>query len=154
MEKNSEIISLDEIDLKIVAILEENSKKGTKELAQEVGLSVTPTFERIRRLERRGVIKGYVAKIDQAKIGRNLLVFCQVSLKTHTTELLENFEKQVVELKEVEACFHIAGNYDYLLQARIHDMQEYQFFLKSKLAAIPNIANVQSSFVMTTLKIS
>ncbi|MFN5032107.1 MAG: Lrp/AsnC family transcriptional regulator [Flavobacteriia bacterium] len=154
MEKNSEIISLDEIDLKIVAILEENSKKGTKELAQEVGLTVTPTFERIRRLERRGVIKGYVAKIDQAKIGRNLLVFCQVSLKTHTTELLENFEKQVVELKEVEACFHIAGNYDYLLQARIHDMQEYQFFLKSKLAAIPNIANVQSSFVMTTLKIS
>jgi DNA-binding Lrp family transcriptional regulator len=117
-------------------------------------LTVTPTFERIRRLERRGVIKGYVAKIDQAKIGRNLLVFCQVSLKTHTTELLENFEKQVVELKEVEACFHIAGNYDYLLQARIHDMQEYQFFLKSKLAAIPNIANVQSSFVMTTLKIS
>ena len=154
MEKNSEIISLDEIDLKIVAILEENSKKGTKELAQEVGLTVTPTFERIRRLERRGVIKGYVAKIDQAKIGRNLLVFCQVSLKTHTTELLENFEKQVVELKEDEACFHIAGNYDYLLQARIHDMQEYQFFLKSKLAAIPNIANVQSSFVMTTLKIS
>jgi Lrp/AsnC family leucine-responsive transcriptional regulator len=154
MEKKSDVISLDEIDLKIVAILEENSKKGTKELAQEVGLSVTPTFERIRRLERRGVIKGYVAKIDQAKIGRNLLVFCQVSLKTHTTELLENFEKQVVELSEVEACFHIAGNYDYLLQTRVHDMQEYQFFLKSKLAAIPNIANVQSSFVMTTLKIS
>jgi Lrp/AsnC family leucine-responsive transcriptional regulator len=151
-EKDSAEIQLDEIDKKIIAILSENSKKGNKEIAVEIGLSLTPTFERIKRLERNKVILKYVAILDSKKIGKGLHVLCQVSLKAHNLELLLGFEDEVIHLKEVSSCYHIAGNYDYLLSIEVKDMDEYQKFLKEKLASIPNIANVQSSFVMSTLK--
>lgn len=145
-------IQLDKIDKKILSILSSNSKLGNKEIATEIGLSITPTFERIKRLERHGVIKNYVAILDKKKIDKGLHVFCQVSLKAHNLDLLLGFEDEIVHLHEVNSCYHIAGNYDYLLSIEVKDMDEYQEFLKQKLASIPNIANVQSSFVMSTLK--
>jgi len=151
-EKLSMDINLDELDRKILDLLKHNAKLGNKEIAAEIGLSVTPTFERIKRLERHGVIKSYVAVLDKRKIDKGLHVLCQVSLKAHNLDLLVGFEDEVVHLDEVSACYHIAGNYDYLLSIEVKDMDEYQRFLKEKLASIPNIANVQSSFVMTSLK--
>ena len=145
-------IQLDQIDKKILSILSLNSKLGNKEIASEIGLSITPTFERIKRLERHGVIKNYVAILDKKKIDKGLHVLCQVSLKAHNLDLLLGFEDKIVHLHEVNSCYHIAGNYDYLLSIEVKDMDEYQEFLKQKLASIPNIANVQSSFVMRTLK--
>ena len=145
-------IQLDKIDKKILSILSSNSKLGNKEIAAEIGLSITPTFERIKRLERHGVIKNYVAILDKKKIDKGLHVLCQVSLKAHNLDLLVGFEDEIVHLHEVNSCYHIAGNYDYLLSIEVKDMDEYQEFLKQKLASIPNIANVQSSFVMSTLK--
>ena len=145
-------IQLDQIDKKILSILSSNSKLGNKEIAAEIGLSITPTFERIKRLERHGVIKNYVAILDKKKIDKGLHVLCQVSLKAHNLDLLVGFEDKIVHLHEVNSCYHIAGNYDYLLSIEVKDMDEYQEFLKQKLASIPNIANVQSSFVMSTLK--
>jgi Lrp/AsnC family leucine-responsive transcriptional regulator len=145
-------IQLDKIDKKILSILSSNSKLGNKEIAAEIGLSITPTFERIKRLERHGVIKNYVAILDKKKIDKGLHVLCQVSLKAHNLDLLLGFEDEIVHLHEVNSCYHIAGNYDYLLSIEVKDMDEYQEFLKQKLASIPNIANVQSSFVMSTLK--
>ena len=145
-------IQLDKIDKKILSILSSNSKLGNKEIAAEIGLSITPTFERIKRLERHGVIKNYVAILDKKKIDKGLHVLCQVSLKAHNLDLLLGFEDEIVHLHEVSSCYNIAGNYDYLLSIEVKDMDEYQEFLKQKLASIPNIANVQSSFVMSTLK--
>ena len=145
-------IQLDKIDKKILSIFSSNSKLGNKEIATEIGLSITPTFERIKRLERHGVIKNYVAILDKKKIDKGLHVLCQVSLKAHNLDLLLGFENEIVHLHEVNSCYHIAGNYDYLLSIEVKDMDEYQEFLKQKLASIPNIANVQSSFVMSTLK--
>lgn len=145
-------IHLDEIDRKIIVLLRRNAKLGNKEIASEIGLSITPTFERIKRMERHGVIKGYTTVLDKKMIDKGLHVLCQVSLKAHNLELLVGFENEVVHLNEVSACYHIAGNYDYLLSIEVKDMDEYQQFLKEKLASIPNIANVQSSFVMSTLK--
>jgi DNA-binding Lrp family transcriptional regulator len=145
-------LHLDQIDKKILSILSTNSKMGNKEIAAEIGLSVTPTFERIKRLERHGVIKNYVAILDKKKIDKGLHVLCQVSLKAHNLDLLLGFEDEIIHLNEVNSCYHIAGNYDYLLSIEVKDMDEYQDFLKQKLASIPNIANVQSSFVMSTLK--
>ena len=152
-----EIISLnpfqlDEIDLQILKLLGENAKIGTKEIGSKIGLTVTPTFERIRRMEKRGVIKGYTVRVDPAAIGKELMVFCQVSLKTHNTELLDVFETHVKEFPEVSSVYHVAGNYDYLVQVQVSGMAEYQSFLKEKLASIPNIANVQSTFVFSSLK--
>lgn len=143
---------LDELDNMILGLLSKNAKLGNKEIAAEIGLTITPTFERIKRLERNGVILGYKAKLDKKKIGKGLHVLCQVSLKAHNLNLLLGFEDEVIRLSEVSKCFHIAGNYDYLLSIEVKDMDEYQLFLKERLASIANIANVQSSFVMSKLK--
>jgi len=143
---------MDKIDQAILEILTENSKLGTKEIAMQVGLTITPTYERIKRLEKSGVIKRYTVELDKASVGKNLQVFCQVSLKEHNLKLLKKFEDQVVNLPEVSACFHIAGDHDYALFIEVHDMIAYENFLREKLATIPSIANVQSSFVMSEIK--
>ena len=143
---------LDRIDIAILEILKENSKIGTKEVALQVGLTVTPTYERIRRLEKTGVITGYTARVDKKSIGKGLQVFCQISLKEHNLDLLESFEQKVVSFEEVSACYHIAGDHDYALLIEVADVREYEDFLKQSLATIPSIMNVQSSFVMSAIK--
>jgi DNA-binding Lrp family transcriptional regulator len=143
---------LDRIDGEILEILKENSKIVTKEIALKVGLTVTPTYERIKRLERIGVITGYTACLNKKLIGKGLQVFCQVSLKEHNLELLESFEQMVVSFDEVSNCYHIAGDHDYALLIEVSDMGEYEAFLKQSLAKIPSIMNVQSSFVMSAIK--
>ena len=144
---------LDELDKAILEILQENSKQGIKEIAIQIGLTITPTYERIKRLEREGIIQGYGVRLDKNKIGKGLSVFCMVSLKEHNLELLEVFEKKIASLTEVVTCCHIAGDYDYIMLIEVADMHEYETFLKYKLASIPSISNVQSSFVMSEIKI-
>jgi len=143
---------LDNIDFRILDLLKENSKQGNKEIASKIGLTITPTYERIKKMERIGVIEGYSIRVNKHKIGKGLQVFCQVSLKEHNLDLLTVFEEEVVVLSEVVACYHIAGNYDYALLIETSDMKEYENFLKFKLTTIPYIGNVQSSFVMSTVK--
>jgi Lrp/AsnC family leucine-responsive transcriptional regulator len=145
-------INLDETDLHILRLLSENSKLGNKEIAARVGLTVTPTFERIRRLERKGVIKGYTTRIDPKALGKGMIIFCQVSLKTHNTDILHYFECQVQEFPEVSDIYYVAGNYDYLLKVEISGIDRFQDFLKNSLASIPHIANVQSNFVLNVVK--
>jgi len=145
-------VQLDAIDFQILDLLTKNGKLGNKEIAAVIRLSTTPTFERIKRLERNGIIKGYTAILDKKKIGKGLQVFCQVSLKSHNAEIIDGFEAEIIHLSEVSACYHIAGDFDYSLFIEVADMDEYQYFLKQKLANIPNIANVQTAFVMSTLK--
>jgi len=142
---------VDKIDKAILEILEENSKLGTKEIAAQVGLTVTPTYERIKRMERDGVIKKYTIELDKNQVGKNLQVFCHVSLKEHNLELLKQFENKITVLPEVSACYHIAGDHDYALFIEVSNMQSYEQFLRQKLAIIPSIANVQSSFVMNEI---
>jgi len=143
---------MDNIDRAILKILSENAKLGTKEIANQIGLTITPTYERVRRLERTGVITGYTVRLNKKKIGKNLQVFCQVSLKEHNLELLKKFEDQVVNLPQVSDCYHIAGDHDYALMIEVLDMDEYEEFLREHLATIPSIAHVQSSFVMREIK--
>ena len=143
---------LDKIDFAILECLKENAKQGNKSIASQVGLTVTPTYERIKRMERIGVIEGYSARLNKSKIGRKLQVFCLVSLKEHSLELLEVFEKKVVAFDEVTSCYHVAGSYDYTLLIETKDMEQYENFLKYKLTSIPYIGNVQSSFVMSAIK--
>ena len=142
---------MDQIDRAILEIMEENSKLGTKEIASQVGLTVTPTYERIKKLEREGVITKYTIEVDRKKVGKNLQVFCQVSLKEHNFELIDQFEKKITALSEVSRCFHIAGDHDYALLIEVADMECYEQFLRGSLATIPSIGNVQSSFVMNEI---
>jgi len=151
-ENNLGAFQPDEIDLKIMQLLSKNGKLGNKEIAHEIGLSVSPTFERVKRLERNGAIEGYKAIINKKSIGKGLQVFCNVSLKAHNLDLIEAFEDQIVHIEEVAKCYHLAGNFDYSLLVEVPDIDSYQDFLKQKLASIPNIANVQSSFVLSLIK--
>ena len=143
---------LDSIDEQIIQLLTCNAKLGNKEIAAKIGLTVTPTYERIKRLERIGLIQGYTLRLNKRMIGKGLKVQCSVSLKEHHLDLLQAFEDKIVHFSEVSECYHIAGDYDYILVIEVRDMDEYQYFLKEKLASIPSISNVQSSFVMSTVK--
>ncbi|WP_196890561.1 Lrp/AsnC family transcriptional regulator [Aureivirga marina] len=143
---------MDAIDKKILMLLQENAKLNSKEIANKIGLSTTPTYERIKRLEKTGFIKKYIAIVDKKLIGKKLEVFCQVSLQQHSKRFLEVFEREIRKIPQVMECYHIAGNYDYLLKLIVSDMEEYQQFIMFKLASIENISNVQSSFVLTEIK--
>ncbi|MDP3314304.1 Lrp/AsnC family transcriptional regulator [Lutibacter sp.] len=146
------MISLDNTDKQIVNLLQQNSKVNIKEIALKIGLTQTPTYERIKRLEKSGIIKNYVAILDKEKAGFNVEVFCQVSLLVHSKELITKFEHAINKIDEVVECFHVAGNYDYLLKVIVKDMKSYQSFLKNKLSVLDSVSNVQSTFVMTSTK--
>ena len=150
MEKKS--APLDAADRSILRLLQEDAFLTTKEIASRVNMSTTPVFERVKRLERDGFITGYTALLDRRKIGLPMLVFCDVSLKEHNRDYLLRFEREVAEVPEVIECHHIAGAYDYLLKVVVRDMDDYQRFVKEKLAALENIGRVQSHFVMTEVK--
>lgn len=143
---------MDAIDKKILMLLQENAKYNTKEIADKVGLSVSPTFERIKKLEQKKYIKRYVVLLDGEKIGKSINVYCQVTLAIHSRELIDDFKTQIAKLPEIMGCFHVSGNYDFLLKIAVNDMNEYQKFIIDKLSVIKGISNVQSSFVMEEIK--
>ncbi|MFD0762781.1 Lrp/AsnC family transcriptional regulator [Lutibacter aestuarii] len=143
---------LDDLDKKILNLLQQNSKANIKEIALKIGLTQTPTYERIKRLEKNGYIEKYVAILNKEKIGFHVEVFCQVTLLVHSKDLITKFELAIHKIDEVVECFHVAGNYDYLLKIIVKDMNTYQNFLKNKLSVLDSVANVQSTFVMTSTK--
>lgn len=145
-------MKLDRYDRRILALLQQNARTTTKEIAAELGLSVTPTYERIKRLERQGFIKQYVALVDSNMVGKQLTVMATVSLKEHSREYLNRFVEQISPLPEVMECYYVAGSFDYIVKVVVSNMEAYQHFLVNKLAAIENIGHVQSYFVMTEVK--
>lgn len=146
------MMTLDAIDLNILKLLQQDAKTTNKEIAAAMGLTTTPVYERIKKLEKAGIIKGYTAIIDGRLIGQSMTAFCQVELKEHTQEFIEGFEQQISSLDEVMECHHIAGASDYLLKIIVKDMNTYRDFMTNKLASIDNIGRVQSSFVMKEIK--
>ncbi|MEQ8472204.1 MAG: Lrp/AsnC family transcriptional regulator [Marinoscillum sp.] len=143
---------MDQIDLKILKLLQENGTLTHKEIAIKMNLTITPIYERIKRLEREGVIKKYVALVDQEKLNMSLVAFTNISLKEHSKAYIEKFETEITKIDAVVECFHIAGQFDYLLKIIIKDMKAYQSVVINQLASMENIANVNSSFVMTEVK--
>ncbi|WP_343030510.1 Lrp/AsnC family transcriptional regulator, partial [Fulvivirga aurantia] len=139
-------------DLALLRLLQQDAKMKHKELAAELGLTITPIYERIKRLEKSGVIKQYVTLLDPAKIGKELISFSMVTLEKHSQTYLKEFEKAAMKIEEVMECYHLAGEYDYLLKVVVKDMNSYQQFIVNKLSAINNVGQVQSSFALSTLK--
>ncbi len=144
--------ALDKTDLQILRTLQRNAKLTTKELADAVHLTPTPVFERLKRLERQGYIKKYVAVLDPDKLNRGLLVFCKVKLKQINSEIADDFTRRIQHLPEVSECYNTSGNYDYLLKIRAANMHEYQQFLLNKLGTIESLASLESTFVMSEVK--
>ncbi|MDO6602218.1 Lrp/AsnC family transcriptional regulator [Arenibacter palladensis] len=143
---------LDNIDIQILKLLQNNSNLTTKDLANKVNLSTTPVFERIKRLEKNGYIKKYVAVLDAEKLDKGLTVFCNITLKQHTREIGNKFVKDIVAIKEVTECYNVSGDYDFLLKVMVKDMKHYQDFVLNHLGSIKNIGSAHSTFVMGDIK--
>jgi len=124
----------------------------TKELAAKVNLSTTPVFERVKKLEKEGYIKKYVAILDAEKLEKGLIVFCNITIKEHTREIGNQFVKDILSLEEVTECYNISGDYDFLLKVLVRDMKEYQNFVLNHLGGVKNIGSAHSTFVMGEIK--
>ncbi len=143
---------IDAIDERIIQLLQKDGKMKIKEIANELNMTNTPVFDRIKRLEKEGFIIGYTAIVNKEKLGYNLVAYCSVTLESHHKEYINQFVSDVKELPEVIECYHIAGMFDYLLKIYMKDMVDYQNFITQKLASLANIGRVQSSFVLTEIK--
>lgn len=145
-------MQLDGKDKKLLFLLQNDSKKTTKELASALDLSVTAVFERIKKLEKQKVIEKYVALIDKQKIQKDFLVLCHVKLVQHRKDYITQFEKEIVQFSEVLECFHVSGDYDYILKICVKDIKDYREFMVTKLTNLQNIASTQSSFTIKEVK--
>ena len=115
-------------------------------------MSTTAVYERIKRLEKTGVIKKYVALVDKSKANKEFTVLCHVKLIQHIKEYVLQFEREVQKLEEVSECFHVSGDYDYILKIHVTDMTAYRDFMVTKLTALNNIGSTQSSFMISEVK--
>jgi DNA-binding Lrp family transcriptional regulator len=144
--------TLDQLDKKILRLLQKNARLNTKEIADKIGLSVTPTYERLKKIEQSKIVKGYVALLDPQVLGKTCSAFCTISLRLHSAPLLKQFEQALKSFPEVMECYHVAGVYDYLIKVVVENMDAYKNLLVNKLAAMENVSNVHSSFIMTEVK--
>lgn len=143
---------LDAVDMEILRALQKNARLTTKELAAMVNLSTTPVFERVKRLEQRGYVKGYVAVLDAEKLGRGFVVFCSVKMRRIGREIAEDFARVVRSIPEVTECYNISGSYDYLLKIHAPNMKYYQEFVLNILGNIDHLGSLESTFVMDEIK--
>lgn len=143
---------LDTTDKKLLNLLQINSKQTNKALADKLNLSVTAVFERIKKLERSKTISSYVALLNRNKIERSFVVFCHIKLIQHTKEYLTTFEKEVIALDEVMECFHVSGDYDYILKIGVKDMETYREFMVTKLTTLKFIGSTHSTFMIGEVK--
>lgn len=143
---------IDSIDKDILRMLQEDAHITNREISLKLHLTTTPVHERIKRLEKDGYIKKYVAILDKEKLEKGLTVFCNVSLKQHTNENGKKLVQEIQSIPEVVECYNIAGDYDFLLKILVKDMPAYQKFVLGVLGTLKSIGSVKSIFVMGEIK--
>jgi Lrp/AsnC family leucine-responsive transcriptional regulator len=145
-------MDLDKTDKKILNYLQKDAKMTTKELAMHLDLSGTAVYERVKKLEKAGVIESYVAVVNRAKVDKGFMVYCQIKLLQHKHEFVNKFEKEVIQFDEVLECYNISGNYDYILKVIVKNMKEYRDFLNHKLTSLDHISSAHSNFIINEVK--
>jgi DNA-binding Lrp family transcriptional regulator len=148
------IAAIDDVDRMILSTLQEEGRITNVELASRVGLTAPPCLRRMRALEEAGIIRGYHAELDPAKLGYGIMVFALVSLKSQAEEDLRRFEAHIAGLPQVRECHMLNGEIDFILKIVAHDLQDFQAFLTSKLTPAPNVASVKTSLTIRTSKTS
>jgi Lrp/AsnC family leucine-responsive transcriptional regulator len=143
---------MDTTDIKILNILQKDCMVSYKDIAKKVGLSYSPTYERIRIMEEAGIIKSRVTILDPNKIGIKLFVYCNITLKEQSKKSLLDFERSVAKLPEVMEVISLSGVYDYMLKIATVDIESYNNFIMNKLANIPNIGQYHSNIVLSIVK--
>ena len=145
-------ISLDEFDIKILDRLQSRGRLTNVELAEEIGLSPSPCLRRVRFLEAAGVIQGYSAKIDRAKVGLGLTIFAEVKLARHSTADAEAFVQQIQRMPEVVSCQLVSGEADYLLEIVVSDLDHYTRSVVRNFRNIEGLQSMQTRFVLEVVK--
>ncbi len=144
--------SLDPTDLQILRELQANARLTTKELAARVNLSTTPVFERVKRLERDGIIDRYIAVLNAEKLNQGFVVFCSVKMSKLGRDIANDFAQTIAGIPEVTECYNISGQNDYLLKIHAPNMKYYQEFVLNVLGTIPHLGSLESTFVMDEIK--
>ncbi len=144
--------ALDRIDRGLLARLQQDGRTPVSQLAREVHLTVTPTLERVRRLETAGYIEGYFARLNPGRLGLGLLAYVEVSLDRTTPDAFERFKQVMLAHDEVMECHMVAGGFDYLLKVRVTDMESYRRFLGDRIASVRGVQTTHTYFVMEEVK--
>ncbi len=152
MKINAARIKLDEIDRKILDILQSNAKITNAQLSKDIGLSPAPTLERVKKLETSGVIKSYHAMLDTERVGLSVSTFVQVSLKGHNKKNIDFFINEINKISEVIECHHITGSGDFILKIIASDIQSYQKLMLEKVSDIEVVDGLQSMVILSTFK--
>jgi len=143
---------MDELDKKIIALLKRNAKLSIKEIANLVGITTTPVHNRIKKMEENGIIERYSAVINERKLHKSMFVFCSVSLDVQKLKEIEIFKEEIKKLPEVLECYLMGGANDFLLKVMVKDLDAYHQFSSGKLAALENVNQIKSTFVLDTVK--
>jgi len=141
-----------ELDLAILRVLRDDSRKTLQEIGAIVGLSATSCWTRIKKLEAQGVIKRYTVDLDPTKLGYNDFVIVQLTLESHTDETLYEFGRVLASIPEIQEAYLVSGDYDYYIRIAVRDTRDYERLLREKLYKIPGIRHSKSSFVLRMLK--
>lgn len=144
--------SLDKLDHKILNILQEDNTIAIKDLAEKIGLSFTPTYERVKSLKNNGVIKKYVAIVDKEKIGFELMAYCNVTIKNKSVEILRDFEEKLKACPEIVEVVSVSGVYDYMIKIVTKNIKDYNDFVEKTFTNYPHIGDYHSSIVLCTVK--
>ena len=145
-------MELDKIDKQILQLLQNDSQITVKDIAMRTGLSTTPVFARIKQLEKKGIIKKYVALVDRGKLDRGLTIFCIIVLNDGSKSTYKKFETDIAKIEEVIECYKIAGNIDYLLKIVAKNIQEYNDIINLKIVSLDTVRNTVTNFVMAEFK--
>lgn len=148
------MVKLDDLDRKILALLQDDASLPIQQIADQVGLSVNPCWRRIRRLEADGVILGRVALVDPEKVGLALTIFVRVKTREHTAAWAEKLVEVIASMDEISECHRIGGDVDYLLKVTVPDIAGYDRVYKELIARVPNLTDVSALFSMERLKSS
>lgn len=152
MINSSQQMGLDDMDVQVLRELQADGRISNVELARRVNLSPPATHARIKRLQQQGYIKAAVAILDREKLGFDLLCFIQISLQMHQLEQVERFRQAVRQMPEVLECYHLTGEYDYLLKVVIRNRQDLERFVVGNLTPLPGVARIHTSVVFSEVK--
>ncbi|MBE97969.1 MAG: AsnC family transcriptional regulator [Flammeovirgaceae bacterium] len=145
-------MKIDRTDKKILEILQKNAKITNAKLSKQIGLSPAPTLERVRKLESRGIISGYHAKLNMSKVGLGVSTFVMVSLKGHNKKNLQSFLDKIKDVENIVECHHITGSGDFILRIVAEDIESYQELMLDKVSEIEVTDSLQSMVILSTFK--
>lgn len=143
---------LDEVDVQILATLQEDGRITNADLAKKVGLSPPSVLQRVRTLEKAGLIRGYHAILDHERLGLRITAMVMIQLSLHQEQPIERFRRGVQDIPEITECYHVSGDFDFLLKVIVRDMRSYEIFLREKLSKIKGIGKITTNFVLATNK--